>query len=187
MESLSAFIAGHFTNSCIFIMKRLIFPVVNIVKAAGSFSLCGLNLSCSSHNVTINLAYDSPSLVRRDKHDLWFSGRTRWIRSAWRVITANFLITSALRISVAFIKNHNCIWLTCSLIHSRFFFVSLAVSRRYRPCLSEWIKGDWSLRVRSALNTCWHMFIARCGLCVMNEQMWYTHASSSPSILYKSI
>lgn len=148
-------------------------------KCSWKFSLCGLNLSCSSHKVTINLAYDSASLVRRDEHDLWFSGWTRWIRSAWRVITANFLITSALSVSVAFIKSYNCIWLTCSFIHSGFFFGSLAVSRQYRPCLSEWIKVDWSLRVRSALNTCWHMFITWCGLSIMSEQTWCTDAALS--------
>lgn len=69
-----------------------------------------------SHNaeMTINLAYEALSSARRTEDDLCLSGRVRWIRSACRVITANFLITSAPSISVAFIKSHNCIGLTCS-------------------------------------------------------------------------
>lgn len=64
-------IAGHFTNSCIFITKMLIFfPVVNIVNAAESFPPVAEIEAAQSHKVTINPAYDSASVVRRDEHDL---------------------------------------------------------------------------------------------------------------------
>lgn len=124
--------------------SRFYFFLNKCHKCSWTFSLCGLNWSCSSHRVTINLAYDLPALARRGEHDLWLSGWTRWIRSAWRVISANFLITSALSVSVAFIKSHNCIRLTCSFIHSGFFFGSLAVSAV--PLLPVGVDKTWLKR-----------------------------------------
>ena len=106
------------------------------------------------HNteVTINLAYEALSSARRDEDDLCLSGWERWIRSAWRVIMANFLITSVPSVCVAFIKSHNCIGLTCSFIHFG-FFSGFSSELACRPCLSRSIKVDWSLCARSVLNT----------------------------------
>lgn len=145
------------------------------------------------HNaeMTISLAYEALSSTRRTEDDLCLSGWVRWIRSACRVITANFLITSAPSISVAFIKSHNCIGLTCSFYPLWVLFWWFS-SELVAPPLPVWVDKGWLkpgcgeyIEHMSACVYCCVLFVLSKQSCVATLT-WKEYLNTIRKTLYRS-